>query len=296
MKRCITGLSAVACLLLPVAASALDTLAAIRDRQGIVIAYREGSAPFSYLDENKRPVGYSVDLCVKIAEAVKRELKLPNLKLQFMPVDSVTRFSAIVEGKADLECGTTTNNAERRKKVAFTIPHFFSSVRALVRTDAGIRNWPDLRSRTVVTTRSTTTVHLLNERNNVRSLNIKLIEGADDGDSFRLVEAGKADVFPMDDVLLYSLRAAAKKPDMFAIVGDPLSVEPYAIMLRKDDALFKKLVDAEMVRIVNDGEIYRLYDKWFTRPIPPNGINLNMPMGYLLRDSLRFPTDKVGEQ
>jgi glutamate/aspartate transport system substrate-binding protein len=296
MKRYMTGLSAAVCLLLPAAASALDTLAAIRERQSIVIAYREGSAPFSYLDENKRPVGYSVDLCVKIAEAVKRELKMPNLKLQFMPVDSVTRFSAIVEGKADLECGTTTNNAERRKKVAFTIPHFFSSVRALVRTDTGIRNWPDLRNRTVVTTRSTTTVHLLNERNNIRSLNIKLIEGADDSDSFRLVEAGKADVFPMDDVLLYSLRAAAKKPDMFAIVGDPLSVEPYAIMLRKDDAAFKKLVDAEMVRIVNEGEIYRLYDKWFTRPIPPNGINLKMPMGYLLRDSLRFPTDKVGEQ
>lgn len=296
MKRIITGLSAIVCLLLPAAASALDTLAAIRERQAIVIAYREGSAPFSYLDENKRPTGYSVDLCLKIAEAVRRELKLPNLKLQFMPVDSVTRFSAIADGKADLECGTTTNNAERRRKAAFTIPHFFSSVRALVRNDTGIRNWPDLRGRTVVTTRSTTTVHLLNERNNVRSLNIRLIEGADDGDSFRLVEAGKADVFPMDDVLLYSLRAAAKKPEMFAIVGDPLSVEPYAIMLRKDDAAFKKLVDTEMVRIINEGEIYRLYDKWFTRPIPPNGINLNMPMGYLLRDSLRFPTDKVGEQ
>lgn len=296
MKRSITGLSALACLLLPAFASAIDTLSAIRERQAFTIAYREGSAPFSYLDENKRPVGYSVDLCVKIAEAVKRELKMPNLPVQFMPVDSVTRFTAIQEGKADLECGTTTNNAERRKKVAFTVPHFFSSVRALVRADSGIRNWPDLRGRTVVTTRSTTTVQLLNERNNVRSLGIELIEGADDSDSFRLVEEGKADVFPMDDVLLYSLRAGAKNPDMFAVVGDRLSVEPYAIMLRKDDAAFKKIVDAEMVRIVNEGEIYKLYDRWFMRPIPGKGINLHMPMGYLLRDSLRFPTDKVGEQ
>lgn len=295
MKRTIAGLAATACLLLPAAAFARDSLSYIRERQAIVIAYREGSAPFSYLDENKRPIGYSVDLCLKIAEAVKRELKMPNLKVQFIPVDSVTRFPTIAEGKADLECGTTTNNAERRKKVAFTIPHFFSGVRALVRTDTGIRNWPDLRGRTVVTTRSTTTVQLLNERNNVRSLNIKLIEGNDDHDSFRLVEDGKADVFPMDDVLLYSLRAASRKRDTLSIVGDPLSVEPYAIMLRKDDAAFKKLVDAEMVRIIHDGEIYRLYDKWFMQPIPPNSINLNMPMGFLLRDSLRFPTDKVGE-
>lgn len=296
MKRTITGLSAIACLLLSTAASALDTLSAIRERQSIVIAYREGSAPFSYLDENKRPIGYSVDLCLKIAEAIKRELKMPQLKLQFMPVDSVTRFTAIAEGKADLECGTTTNNAERRKKAAFTIPHFFSGVRALVRSDTGIRNWPDLRGMTVVTTRSTTTVKLLDERNSVRSLNIKLTEGTDDRDSFRLVEEGKADAFPMDDVLLYSLRASAKKPGMFSIVGDPLSVEPYAIMLRKDDPAFKKLVDAEMVRIINDGEIFGLYNKWFMRPIPPKGINLNMPMGYLLRDSLRFPSDSVGEQ
>lgn len=296
MKKIISGLSAVTCLLLPTAAFALDTLASIRDRQSIVIAYREGSAPFSYLDENGRPIGYSVELCNKIADAVKRELKMPNLKVQMVPVDSVTRFSAIVEGKADLECGTTTNNAERRKKVAFTIPHFYSGVRALVRADGGIRNWPDLRGRTVVTTRSTTTVQLLNERNNVRALSIKLTEGADDHDSFRQVEDGKADAFPMDDVLLYSLRATAKTPATFSIVGDPLSVEPYAIMLRKDDAAFKKIVDAEMVRIINEGEIFRVYERWFMRPIPPNRINLNMPMSYLLRDSLRFPTDKVGEQ
>lgn len=296
MKKTITGLSAIACLLLPAAASALDTLATIRDRQSIVIAYREGSAPFSYVDENKQPIGYSIDLCNRIADAVKRELKMPNLKVQFMPVDSVTRFTAIVEGKADLECGTTTNNAERRKKVAFTIPHFFSGVRALVRADGGIRNWPDLRGRTVVTTRSTTTVQLLNERNNVRALSINLTEGVDDHDSFRRVEEGKADVFPMDDVLLYSLRAAAKNPAMFAIVGDPLSVEPYAIMLRKDDATFKKIVDAEMVRTIHDGDMHRIYDRWFMRPIPPNRVNLNMPMGYLLRDSLRFPTDKVDGQ
>ncbi|HVK94689.1 MAG TPA: amino acid ABC transporter substrate-binding protein [Noviherbaspirillum sp.] len=295
MKQIILGLSAVAALTLPVAAAALDTLAKIRDKQTIVLAYRVVSSPFSYLDKNKQPTGYAVELCVKAAEAVKRELKLPNLNVRFIPVDSATRFTAITDGTADLECGTTTNNAERRQIVAFSIPFFFSGVRALVRSDAGIRNWPDLRNRTVVTTKSTTTVALLNERNNVRSLNIKLLEGSDDMDSFMHVEQGKADVFPMDDVLLYSLRAGAKNPKAFSIVGDPLSVEPYAIMLRKGDPAFKKIVDAEMIQLINSGEIYRIYNRWFMQPIPPNGINLNMPMGFLLRDSWRYPSDKVGE-
>ncbi len=295
MKKTITGLSTIACLLMPAVASALDTLSSIRDRQSIVIAYRESSPPFSYLDENKQPIGYAIDLCTKIVDAVKRELKMPNLKVQYLAVDTTTRFPALIEGKADLECGVTTNNAERRKKVAFTVPHFFSGVRALVRADSGIRNWPDLRDRTVVVTRNTTTTQLLNHRNDVRSLNVKFIEGADDTDSLRLVIENKADVFPMDEVVLYSLRANLKTPAKYSIIGDPLSVEPYAIMLRKDDAAFKKIVDTEMVRIVHDGEIFRLYDRWFMRPIPPNNVNLNLPMGYLLRDSLRFPTDKVGE-
>jgi len=279
-------------LSVPLMAGAADTLTKIRDLQTVVIAYREGSAPFSFLDENRQVVGYSVDLCLKVADAIKRELKLPNLKVQFLPVDSVTRFSALIDGKADLECGTTTNNAERRKRVAFTVPHFFSSVRALVRAADGMHNWPDLKNRTVVTTQSTTTIKLLNDRNNVRALNIKLLEGKDDLDSFTMVEQGKADAFPMDDVLLYSLRAAAKDPSRFAIIGEPLSVEPYAIMMRRDDPAFKKLVDKEMVRVINDGEIYRIYDRWFMRPIGPKGMNMKMPMGYLLRDSLRFPGDK----
>lgn len=294
MRNTIMNLSAAACLLLPAAAGAMDTLGKIRDTQTIVIAYREDQAPFSYLDERKQATGYSVELCMKVAEAVKKELKLPNLKMQFIPVDSVTRFTSLIENKADLECGSTTNNAERRKKVAFTIPHFFSSVRALVRTDSGIKNWPDLRSRTVVTTKNTTTVKLLNDRNNVRALDIKLVEGDNDQASFSMVEDGKADAFPMDDVLLYSLRAEAKKPAMFSIIGEPLSIEPYAIMLRKDDPAFKKLVDGEMVRLISEGELNRAYERWFLRPIPPKGTTMNMPMGYLLKDSLRFPTDKVG--
>ncbi|MFZ6744833.1 amino acid ABC transporter substrate-binding protein [Undibacterium sp. JH2W] len=294
MRKAIGGMAAAMCLALPLLAEAGDTLGKIRKTQTLVIGIRE-TAPFSYTDENKQPLGYSVDLCLKVAEAIKKELKMPAMKVQFFPVDSATRFSALLDDKIDLECGSTTNNAERRKKVAFTIPHFFSSVRALVKADSGIKNWPQLRNRTVVTTKSTTTVKLLTDRNDTSSLNIKLTEGNSDQDSFRMVEEGKADAFPMDDVLLYSLRAEAKSPAAFAIVGDPLSIEPYSIMMRKDDPGFKKVVDTEMLRMIHEGEIYRIYEKWFTKPIPPKNINMNMSMGFLLRDSLRFPTDQVAD-
>ncbi|MFZ6872041.1 amino acid ABC transporter substrate-binding protein [Undibacterium sp. Di27W] len=294
MRKAIGGMAAAMCLTLPLLAEAGDTLGKIRKTQTLVIGIRE-TAPFSYTDENKQPLGYSVDLCLKVAEAIKKELKMPAMKVQFFPVDSATRFSALLDDKIDLECGSTTNNAERRKKVAFTIPHFFSSVRALVKADSGIKNWPQLRNRTVVTTKSTTTVKLLTDRNDTSSLNIKLTEGNSDQDSFRMVEEGKADAFPMDDVLLYSLRAEAKSPAAFAIVGDPLSIEPYSIMMRKDDPGFKKVVDTEMLRMIHEGEIYRIYEKWFTKPIPPKNINMNMSMGFLLRDSLRFPTDQVAD-
>ncbi len=276
-------------------AHAGDTLSKIRETQSITIAHREASLPFSYLDGNKKPVGYAVDLCLKIADAVRRELKLSQLNIRYLPVTPSTRIPAIVEGQADLECGSTTSNAERRKQVAFTIPHFVAAARMVVRTDSGIRNWSDLRDKRVVTTKGTTTVKLLNERDKVRSLGLKLIEGRDHGESFSMVEKGEAEAFPMDDVLLFGLRASAQNPNGFVVVGDALSAEPYAIMLRKDDAPFKTLVDREMGRIINEGEVYKLYDKWFKNPIPPKGINMNMPMGHLLRDMLRFPTDKVGD-
>ncbi|HYD96723.1 MAG TPA: amino acid ABC transporter substrate-binding protein [Noviherbaspirillum sp.] len=293
LRRACVALCLCAASAIPVHAA--DTLAKIRETQTITIAHREASLPFSYLDDNKKPVGYAVDLCLKLAEAVRRELKLPHLNIQYLAVTPSTRIAAIAEGKADLECGSTTNNAERRKQVAFTIPHFVAAARMLVRADSGISNWSDLRGRRVVTTKGTTTVKLLEDRDKVRALSLKLTEGRDHADSFHMVEKGEADAFPMDDVLLFGLRANAQKPGAFAIVGDPLSAEPYAIMLRKDDPAFKAFVDREMGRIIHDGEIYKLYDKWFKSPIPPKRANMNMPMGHLLRDTFRFPTDKVGD-
>lgn len=276
-------------------AIASDTLVKIRDTQTVRIAYREASLPFSYLDENKKPVGYAIDLCLKVVDAIRRELQLKQVNILYFPVTSANRFTALNEEKVDLECGSTTNNAERRKIVAFTIPHFVATVRMIVRSNSGIKNWADLQGKRVVTTKGTTTVQLMNDRDKVRALGLVLLEGRDHAESFGKVESGEADAFPMDDVLLFGLRANAKAPNGFLIVGDSLSAEPYAIALRKNDVQFKKAVDREMGRLVNDGELGKLYDKWFRMPIPPKRVNLNMPMGYLLRDTLRFPTDKVGD-
>ncbi|MBC3935256.1 amino acid ABC transporter substrate-binding protein [Undibacterium rugosum] len=289
-QRCLLTIFA-AWVALPAAA---NTMAHIKETQTITIAHRESSVPFSFVNDGK-PVGYSVDLCMKIVDAIKKELKLPQLKVNTLLVNTSTRIPAIAEGKADLECGSTTNNAERRKQVAFTIPHFFATTRMVVRSDSGIKNWTDLKDKKVVTTKGTTTVKLLNDRDKARNLNVRLLEGADHAESFNMVENFQADAFAMDDVLLFGLRAKAKDPEKFSVVGEALSTEPYAIMFRKDDPAFKEFVDKEVSKLMNDGEVTRLYEKWFKKPIPPKATTLAMPMGFLLRDTIRFPTDKVAD-
>ncbi|MFZ6863315.1 amino acid ABC transporter substrate-binding protein [Undibacterium sp. Ji67W] len=287
------GLPCILAFGIPLSCAA-DTISNIKATQTITIAHRESSVPFSYLVDGK-PVGYSMDICLKFVDAIKKELKLPQLKVNYLLVTSNNRIPAIIDGKADIECGSTTNNAERRKQVSFTIPHFFAATRMLVRSDAGIKNWPDLKDKKVVTTKGTTTVKLLNDRDKVRGLNVRFLEGSDHSESFSMVEKFQADAFVIDDVLLYGLRANNANPEKFIVVGDALSTEPYAIMLRKDDPAFKDLLDREMARLMNDGEFTKLYDKWFKKPIVPKGINLNMPMGFLLRDNIRFPSDKVAD-
>ncbi len=295
MAQSIIGLLAVVLGFLTNPAYAVDTLAKIKQSGTITIANRDASLPFSYLDDNKKPIGYTIDICLKLADALKKELKMPQLNVVFMTVSPSNRIQTIVDGKADLECGSTTNNAERRQQVAFTIPHFVAGARMLVRTDSGIKNWLDLHDKRVVTTKGTTTVKLLNDRDKVRSLGLKLIEGRDHDESFSMVEKREAEAFAMDDVLLYGLRANAKNPNDFQIVGDPLSTEAYAIMMRKDDPAFKSFIDKEMANLITAGEVAKLYDKWFTKPVPPKSLNLNMPMGYILKDLMRYPTDKVAD-
>lgn len=281
---CLTALSATA-----------DTLDTIRSSGEITLAHRNASIPFSYVDADGRPMGYAVDLCLKLADAIKRELKLPKLTVKYLLVTPDTRMKAVAEGQASMECGSTTNNAERRKLVDFTIPHYISSSRFLVRTDSQIRSIEQLNGHTVVSTKGTTNIKSLGRVNNDKLLGLKIVEAADHAQAFSMVAGGQASAFAMDDVLLSGLRATAPKPEDFMLIGKALSIEPYAIILPKDDAPFKKLVDQEMRRIILSGEINALYAKWFQHPIPPKNVNLDLPMPYMLKDSFKYPSDKVGD-
>ena len=267
----------------------------IKASKSITIAHRDASIPFSYLDANKRPIGYAMDLCLKVAEAVKQELKLPALEIKYLAVTSSSRIPAIVEGKASLECGSTTNNAERRKQVDYTIPHFISSSRFLVRSDSRIEKLDDLAGRVVVSTKGTTNIKTLERLSTERALGLKIEEAKDHNESFEAVSSKKADAFAMDDALLFGLRANSPEPARFMVVGKPMTIEPYAIMLPKGDAAFKRVVDQELRRIMQSGEILPIYRKWFLSAIPPKGINLELPLSYMLKESFKFPSDKVGD-
>ncbi len=260
-------------------------------RSGVVsIGYRDSSPPFSYLDQDRRPVGYSIDICLKIVDAMRQSLKRP-IDVRYVPVTSASRMEAVIRGEVDLECGTTTSTGERRQKVAFTVPTYIATTRLLVRSGSGIASINDLSGKTVVTTRGTTAEKLFRETDTRRSLRATLVEAKDHADSFAVLQAGKADAFIMDDVLLYSLRASSGAPERFEVTREALNIEPLAIMFAKDDLAFKQLVDREVSRMIVDSDIHRIYRRWFESPIPPKGINLALSMSYLLRDSFKAPTD-----
>jgi len=274
-------------------AAAVDTLKKIRDAGSITLGYRESSVPFSFLDANRQPVGYSIDLCYKVVGALKRELKMPGLAVKLAPVTPASRIPDLLAGKIDLECGSTTNNAERRKQVAFTVGTYIAGAKYVYKTKSNIKGIEDLAKRTVVTTQGTTTEKILRDLDTQNSMHMQILLGKDHAESFSLVAGGKAQAFFMDDILLYSLRAESGAPQDYEVSGKLLSIEPLSLMLRNDDPAFKRIVDLEVSRVIMDGEIYALYRKWFQSPIPPKGTNLNVPMNFLLRDSFKAPSDQM---
>ena len=267
------------------------TLKKIRDTGVIKIGNRDASIPFSYLDDNQKPIGYGVDICLKIADAIKANLKMPNLKVEFVPVTSQTRIPILTGGNIDLECGSTTNSIERQKQVAFAPTYFVTGTKIIVKKSAGIKGYDDLKGKTVVFTQGTTNERAMKAYNDEKKLGINFIPSKDHAESFLAVETGRAVAFPMDDILLYSLRASAKNPDDYVVLGEFLSDDPYAIMLRKDDAEFKKLVDSAVSGLYKSGEINKIYGKWFQSKIPPKGINLNAPMSDALKAVVANPND-----
>jgi ABC-type amino acid transport substrate-binding protein len=292
MKRNLLCACALVALGSAASASQLDK---IRETREIVLAHRDASIPFSYLDDQKRPMGYALDLCHKVVEAIQRELKLPQLNVRYLTVTSSSRIPAIVEGKAAMECGSTTNTAERRKLVDYTIPHFISAARFIVRSDSGLEKLADLAGRRVVSTKGTTNIKTLERLNQEHGLKMAIGEASDHAEAFGMVASKKADAFAMDDVLLYGLRANSGEAGKYMVIGKAMTIEPYAIMLPKNDAALKKIVDTEIRRVILSGEITGIYRKWFQSPIPPKGINMDLPMPYMLKDSFKYPSDKVAD-
>jgi glutamate/aspartate transport system substrate-binding protein len=277
------------------AAELTGTLKKIKDTGTIALAHRESSVPFSYYDDKQQVIGYSHELAMKVVEAVKKELKAPNLKVTLNPVTPATRIPLVSNGTVDLECGSTTNNYERQKQVAFSNTIFLVGTRLLVKNSSGVKDFPDLKGKTVVTTQGTTSERLLNKINTDQKLGMKIVSAKDHGDSFLMVESDRAAAFMMDDVLLFGEIAKSKKPGDYAVVGKPQSFEAYGCMLRKDDPQFKKLVDDTLSSVMQSGEINKIYNKWFLSPIPPRNVNMNFPLSPDLAALFKNPNDKPAE-
>lgn len=269
-----------------------DTLAKIKASGAITFGYREASFGFSYLDANLKPVGYSIEICNRIVDAVKTELKLPAVEVKYQAVTSANRIPLVQNGTVDIECGSTTNLVERQSQVAFSPDIFRYNVRTLVKADSGIKSITDLQGKTVVTTAGTTSFRLLRAADKGRSLEVNQLSGKDHTDSFLLVESGRAQAFVLDDILLAGQIANARNPKDFVITGESLRTENQSLMFRKDDPAFKALVDRVVSGMMKSGEMEKLYSKWFMSPIPPKGININYPLNAETKEAFANPSSK----
>ncbi|WP_085315522.1 glutamate/aspartate ABC transporter substrate-binding protein [Derxia lacustris] len=268
------------------------TLKRIADTGTISLGHRESSIPFSYYDDNQQVIGYSQELMLKVADAVKAELKLPALNIKLVPVTSQNRIPLVQNGTVDLECGSTSNTVERARQVSFSNSIFVVGTRLMTKKTSGVNDFADLAGKNVVVTAGTTSERLLRRYNEEKGLKMNIISAKDHGESFLTLETGRAVAFMMDDALLYGERAKAKRPDDWTVVGTPMSQEAYGCMLRKDDAGFKKVVDAAIAKLMTSGEAAKVYDKWFNKPIPPKGLNLAWPASDGVLSLFKNPNDK----
>ena len=268
------------------------TLKKIRDTNSITLGHRESSIPFSYYNNKQQVIGYSQDLAQRVIDAIRTELKINKLDIRMMPVTSANRITLVQNGTIDIECGSTTNNTERQKQVAFSTSIFIIGTRLMTKTDSGVKDFSNLAGKNVVTTAGTTSERLLRQLNEKTQPKMNLISAKDHGESFLTLETGRAVAFMMDDALLYGEIAKAKKPGSWAVVGTPQSKEAYGCMLRKEDPIFKKLVDAALTKTMLSGEAEKIYAKWFLSPIPPLGLSLDMPMSQDMKALFAAPNDQ----
>lgn len=293
------------CLAVPAFAQAdavlAPTLTRIRGTNTVVIGHRIDAVPFAYLDADKQPIGYGIDVCNEIVNALRRELKQPAMRVEYVPVTAANRFQIVNSGKADMECGLTVNNPERRREAGYAIPYFFAGPRILTRVDSGIRDFVDLRGKLVVSAKGANAIPILQKRVDTKQLmNTQLLQADGNTHAFAMLEKGEADAFVTTDNLLYAYRATSRDPAAFHVVGTPLVVEAVAIVLRRGDVEFKRAVDRVLTGLMLDGVIGRLYSKWFMSPVPLPGSTqtrvIGIPMGALLRDQIRWPSDRTGDE
>ena len=279
-----------AAVALPAVAQDSPTLKKIKESGTITIGHRDSSIPFSYYDDKQQVVGYAIDICMKVVDAIKAELKMPNLQVKLNPVTSATRIPLIANGTIDLECGSTTNNAERQKQVGFTNTYFVTANRYVAKKSSNISTLADLKGKTVVSTAGTTNIKWLTEENAKQNLGMSILTAKDHAEAFLMVETGRAVAFFMDDILLYSLVANSKAPGDYMVGNEAYTVEPYGAMMPRDDEGFRKIVDGATAKLYTSPEMAALYDKWFNKPVPPKGIALNVPMSPQLKRVLASPT------
>ncbi|MDH6152112.1 MULTISPECIES: glutamate/aspartate ABC transporter substrate-binding protein [Paraburkholderia] len=277
------------------AQDATSTLAKIQRSGVIAIGHRETSVPFSYVDANNEVVGFSQDLCNKVIDVVKTKTKRPDLKVRFIPVTSQNRIPLVQNGTVDLECGVTTNLVARQSQVTFADTFFVATTRLLTRKDSGIKDFPDLAGKTVVTNQGTTSERILRKMNEDKKVNMQIISAKDYGEGRLTLESGRAVAYMMDDVLLAGTRTLTAKPSDWIITGTPQSSEAYGFMLRRDDPEFRKLVDDTLEQVMKGPEIHTMYDRWFIKPVPPKNISFDFPMSDSLKQLYATPNDKALE-
>ena len=288
-----TVLSASA--VMPAQAQESLTLKKLKDTGNITLGHRESSIPFSYYNDQQQVIGYSQELMLKAVDGVKEQLKLAKLDTKLMPVTSANRITLVQNGTIDIECGSTTNNLERQKQVGFSTTIFVIGTKLMTRKDSGIKDFPDLAGKNVVTTAGTTSERLLRKMNEEKQMKMNIISAKDHGEAFLTLETGRAVAFMMDDALLYGEMAKAKKPGDWIVTGTAQSKEAYGCMVRKDDPEFKKVIDAALTRAMTSGEAEKIYAKWFMNPIPPKGLNLSMPLSDEMKVLYKAPNDKAFE-
>ncbi len=292
----LSKISIVACVaatLLSTSAFAGDaltgTLKKVKDSGTITLGYRESSVPFSYLQADGTPVGYGYEVCNAIADAVKKDLNMPDLKVVYQPVTSANRIPLIQNGTVDIECGSTTNSKKRQEQASFGTNYFGIQVTAAVWKNGPIKSLKDLDGKNVAVTSGTTSVELLSKFEKDNGIKIRLLKTKNFAEAMKLVANKRADAFVIDDVLLAGQIATLPNPQDFTIIDESLSTEPYAPMFRKDDPAFKALVDKTITGMIKDGTLAKLYKKWFESPIPPKNTNLNFPMNSVTKDLFAKP-------